>query len=183
MIIDIFFAIAVLLAILKGYRQGLVVAVFSVIALIVGLAAAIKLSAVVASYIGKAVNITDKWLPIVSFILVFVLVVLIIRWCAVLLRKAIEFSMMGWIDKLAGILLFTLLYLLIFSVVLFYCEQISLLKPETKTSSVTYEFIQPWGPKVMDAFGKILPLFKNMFTELKDFFGTMATQVPTITPQ
>ena len=43
------------LALIKGYRRGFIVAVFSLIAIIVGLAAAIKLSTVVAGRIGQAV--------------------------------------------------------------------------------------------------------------------------------
>ena len=71
MIIDIIVAVILILAIIKGYRQGLIVAFFSLIAFIVGLAAALKLSVVVAGYIGKAVNVSDKWLPIISFAVVF----------------------------------------------------------------------------------------------------------------
>ena len=52
MIIDIIFVILIVLALLQGYRRGLIVAVFSLISIIVGLAAAIKLSAVVANYLG-----------------------------------------------------------------------------------------------------------------------------------
>ena len=48
MIIDIIVVIILILAAIKGFRQGLIVALFSVIAFIVGLAAAIKLSVVVA---------------------------------------------------------------------------------------------------------------------------------------
>ncbi len=40
MIIDILFGILLLLAVIKGWRRGLIIAVFSVIAIIVGIAAA-----------------------------------------------------------------------------------------------------------------------------------------------
>ena len=70
MIIDILFAIVLILAILRGYKRGLIVGIFSFIAIIVGLAAAIKLSVVVAGYIGKAVKVSDEWLPFISFIVV-----------------------------------------------------------------------------------------------------------------
>ena len=72
MIIDIIVAVILILAIIKGYRQGLIVAFFSLIAFIVGLAAALKLSVVVAGYIGKAVNVSDKWLQFLIRPLFFV---------------------------------------------------------------------------------------------------------------
>ena len=73
MILDIIVAVILILAVIKGYRQGLIVALFSFIALIIGIAAAMKLSVVAAGYIGKAVNISDRWLPIISFAVVFLI--------------------------------------------------------------------------------------------------------------
>jgi membrane protein required for colicin V production len=43
---------------------------------------------------------------------------------------------------------------------------------------VTFPFIQPWGPKVIEGFGKILPVFQGMFDDLKDFFGDVSDHVP-----
>lgn len=179
MFIDIIFLLILLMAIIKGYRQGLLLGVFSVVAFIVGLAAAMKLSTVVAGHIGKATNISGQWLPVLSFIAVFIVVVLLIRWGAMLLQKAVEFSMMGWINKLAGILLFAFIYLLIYSILIFYVDQLHFIKKPTKASSVTYIYIQPLGQKVMDNIGKFIPYFDNMFTELKLFFESISKQVPT----
>ena len=46
--IDIIFAILIVIAIFKGYRKGFIIAIFSVLAFILGLAAALKLSATIA---------------------------------------------------------------------------------------------------------------------------------------
>jgi membrane protein required for colicin V production len=178
MIIDIILAIILILAVIKGFRQGLIVALFSVIAFIIGLAAAMKLSVVVAGYIGKAVNISDKWLPIISFAVVFLIVVLLVRWGAAFIQKTVEFAMLGWINRLGGILLYAALYVLIFSILVFYADQLNFIKPETKTESVSYAYIQPWGPKLMDGMGQIIPVFKGMFKDLEDFFDSVSKQVP-----
>ena len=143
MIIDIIVVIILILAAIKGFRQGLIVALFSVIAFIVGLAAAIKLSVVVGGYIGQAVNVSDKWLPIISFAVVFLIVVILVRLGAKFIQKTVELAMLGWVNRLGGILLYAVLYVLIFSILLFYAEQLSLIKPETIKESVTYEYIQP----------------------------------------
>jgi len=178
MILDIILIILLVLAVVKGYQRGLIIALFSIIAFIIGLAAAIKLSAVVAGYIGKTVKVSQQWLPILSFTLVFLVVVLLVNLGARLIRKAIKFSMLGWVDRLGGIILYAALYVFIFSVILFYAEQVNLVKPQTKQSSATYKYIQPLGPKVMDGFGKLVPVFKGMFTDLKNFFGGVSEEVP-----
>ena len=178
MILDIIVAIILILAVIKGYRQGLIVALFSVIAFIVGLAAAMKLSVVVAGYIDNAVNISNKWLPIISFAVVFLIVVLLVRLGAKFIQKSVEFAMLGWVNRIGGILLYAGLYILIFSILLFYAEQLNMIKAETKNDSVTYTYIQPWGPKLMDGLGKIIPVFKGMFEDLEDFFDGVSKQVP-----
>ena len=85
--------------------------------------------------------------------------------------------MLGWLNRIGGIILYAALYLIILSIFIFYAEKLQLLQPATIQSSQTYNFIQPWGPKVMDNFGKVIPLFKDMFTELGDFFNSLSNKI------
>ena len=157
-------------AIVKGLRQGLIIGIFSLVGWVIGLVAAIKLSAVVAVYLGDSLNIAAKWLPILSFILVFIAVMLLVRIGAGLLEKTIELTLMGWVNRIGGMLLYMLLYTFIFSIVLFYAGQLKLISEETSSGSLVYSRIRPIGPVVIDGFGKVIPVFKNMFTELEEFF-------------
>src|SRR5687767_2141623 len=101
--IDIIFLILVVLAIFKGYRRGLIVSLFSIIALMVGLAAAIKLSAITAGYLEGSLNVSARWLAVLSFIIVFIAAAFIVRLGAKALEKTVELAMMGWLNRLAGI--------------------------------------------------------------------------------
>lgn len=177
MLIDLIFAVILVLAILKGYQRGLVIGLFSLVAVIIGLAAAMKLSTVVAGYIGKAVKVSEEWLPIVSFAVVFLIVLLLIRLGARAIEKAIEVVLLGWVNKIGGIILFAAIYITVFSVLLFYAEQMKLLQADTIDKSVTYSFVQPWGPKAMNGFGSIVPIFKDMFSELEQFFDGVAKEI------
>lgn len=176
MIIDSIFAILMVMAIFKGYRRGFIIAVFSVLALLTGLAAAIKLSAVVAVYLKGSVNVSVKWLPAISFVLVFMAAVFLVRLGAAAIEKTVQFAMLGWVNRIGGMVLYALLYTIIVSVLLFYADKIHLLTPEAITASVTYNYIQPWGPKALAALGSVLPFFSNMFHDLESFFGKLATQ-------
>ena len=178
MILDIIVVVILIIAVIKGYRQGLIVALFSFIALIIGIAAAMKLSVVAAGYIGNAVKISDKWLPIISFAVVFLIIVLLVRLGAKFIQKTVELAMLGWVNRVGGILLYAGLYIIIFSVLLFYANQMNFIKPETKRQSVTYSYIQPWGPKLIEGLGKIIPVFKGMFQDLEDFFDNVSKEVP-----
>jgi membrane protein required for colicin V production len=177
MVLDLIFAVIIVLAIFKGYQRGLIVGLFSLVAVIIGLAAAMKLSTVAAGYIGKAVKISQEWLPVISFAIVFILVVLLIRLGANAIERTVEVVMLGWLNKLGGILLYAIIYTIVFSVLLFYAEQIKLIKPETIQQSAVYSFIQPWGPKAINGVGAVIPVFKDMFGELEHFFDGIAKDV------
>ncbi len=175
MIIDFFSVLLVTLACIKGYRKGFIVAIFSVVAIIIGLAAALKLSSLVAIKLKESLSTTAyQWLPFISFAIVFIGAVLLVRIGAKLIEKSVEMVMLGWINRLAGIFLYILLYLMVWSVFLFYAEKFDLFKTDTIKASMTYNYIQPLGPAVMNAFGKIIPFFKDMFTDLEEFFGKIS---------
>jgi membrane protein required for colicin V production len=180
MIIDLIFAVLMVLAVIHGYRRGLIVAVFSFIAIIVGLAAAIKLSTAVAKHLGQAVKISDRWLPVISFILVFIVVILLIRLGAKAIQRITETVMLGWANKLGGIILYAAIYTTVFSILLFYAAQMKMIKSETIQASVTYPFIQPWGPKAIDGLGAVIPFFKDMFTDLEQFFSGVSQKISGI---
>ena len=171
--IDVLFLLFMLLAVFKGLQRGFLLAVFSAVAFIIGLAAAMKLSAAVAGYLKGSAHVTTRWLPVLAFIGVFLVVVLLVRGGARLIEAAIDMAMMGWLNRLAGVLLYALVYTIILSVLLFYAIQVHIVSDNALAASATYRFIRPFGPVVIDGFGKLIPLFRDMFAQLEDFFGRL----------
>ncbi|MCY7309645.1 MAG: CvpA family protein, partial [Chitinophagaceae bacterium] len=127
--------------------------------------------------IGKAVKVSDEWLPVISFAVVFIHVILLIRLGAMAIEKKVEVAKLCRINKIGWVILFAAIYTVVFSVLLFYAEQVKLVEPETINKSVTYSFVQPWGPKAINGFGSIIPIFKDMFGELEQFFDGVAKKI------
>jgi membrane protein required for colicin V production len=174
MFIDIIVLGLLVLAIFKGFTKGLVVAVFSFLAFIVGLAAALKLSAFVAGYLGENINVAQRWLPVIAFLLVFFVVVLLVRIGAKAVEGALKLAMLGWLNRLGGIIFYALLYLFIISIILFYASQLHLIGEKTIKESISYSWLQTMAPSIMEAGGRIFPFLKNMFDDLSNFFGNVA---------
>ena len=176
--IDLAFLIMLVFAVIKGIRKGLIIGIFSLIAFIIGLAAAMKLSSVVAAYLGDSTNISSRWLPVLSFLLVFILVVAIVNLGAKLLEKAAEALMLGAVNKIGGIFFYLFLETMIFSVILFFIVQLKWVKPETIAESKVYPYVQPIGPWVINGLGEVVPMFKNLFKDLQQFFEGLAEKAP-----
>lgn len=174
MFIDIIFLLLMAMAIYKGYSRGFIVAVFSFFACIIGLAAALKLSAMVAQKLHEKMNVSSYFLPVISFALVFAAVVLIIRWAAKFIRKIARLAFLGWVDTFLGIMLYAALYLLVYSVILFYATKINFISSTTQAASISFSFVEPLAPGVINGIGNLLPFFSNMFADLSKFFENVS---------
>lgn len=170
MFIDVIVLVLVLLALYKGLRKGLVVALFSLLAFIIGLAAALKLSTLMAAYLGQNISISERWLPVLAFMAVFIIVVVLVRLGAKALEAALRVAMLGWANRIGGFIFFALLYLFIFSVLLFYAHNLHLIQEETAKTSHTFPYLKPLAPKIIQEVSAVFPFFKNMFSQLSSFF-------------
>jgi membrane protein required for colicin V production len=172
--IDLLFLIVLFLAIVQGWRKGFVLALFSVLCCVLALAAAVKLSAVVAARLQPGLSISSRWLPVIAFILVFVAAALLVRWIARLIEAGLNLLLLSWLNRLGGILLFILLYMAVYSVILFYGTHMQIISPEAVKASHSYPWIAPWGPGVVRFVEKLIPAGREMFAELETFFDKMA---------
>lgn len=170
MLIDIVLLALMALALFKGFSRGFIIATFSLLAFIIGIAAAMKLSAMVAGYLSATAGVTGQWLPVFSFMLVFIGVVFFVKWGAAIIKKAVSFVLLGWVDKLAGVLLYAVLYVMILSVLLFYASKVGLIPADMQQASASYPYIEPWAPRIIDGIGKVIPWFSDMFKDLSGFF-------------
>lgn len=180
MFIDFIFLIVLVLAIFKGYSRGLIVAVFSLVAFFIGLMAAIKFSASVAGWMQDRSGYQTTWMPFIAFVVVMAGVMLLIRLGANMIEKAVKLVMLGWLNKVGGIVFFALIYITFFSIILFYANNLGLLTEETISSSRTYPLIAPWGVKAINAIGEVIPMFKGLFDQLETFFDNAAKHPPQI---
>lgn len=177
MLIDFIFAILLIIACIKGFRKGLIIAIFSIIAFIIGLAAALKLSLYISNYLKERISIPSNLLPLISFAFVFLIVVLLVNLGGKLIDKIFKLASLGWANKLSGMILYMVLYAIIFSIFLFYAEKIHLIQHTLIQSSKIYPFVQPFGPRVINELGTIIPAFKNMFADLENFFNALPGKI------
>ncbi len=173
MIIDIIVILITLFALFKGYKKGFVVALFSLAGLIIIMAAGIPLSIQMANYFGGDKNNAKPWLPIATFLLVSIIIMLLMRWIAVLVSTAFNWTLLGGVNRLAGACLFVFIYLTIISVLVFYAIGLNILSVHTIQSSYTAHYLEWWGSKSIELLSVILPFLKSSFSELKNYFTSV----------
>jgi membrane protein required for colicin V production len=158
----------------QGFRKGVIMAVFSFGALFIGVAAAVKLSAVSAVWLSEALGMPSKWWPVLSFIAVLVVVSALVRNVGRLLEKTAEDVMLGPLNRMAGFVVFALLYLMLYSILLYYMDRLGLIRAEVRSASTTFGTVSAWGPAAIGMLGRIFPFLGDVFRELQEFFEGMS---------
>lgn len=174
MLIDILLGIIALYAIYKGWTRGVILGVFSFLALILGLAAALKLSTEVGLYLEEQSGQPGKFWPAIAFVLLFFGVALLVRLLAAVLKKLMKLVLLGWLNRLAGILFYLLAYAIVFSVILWLADQMQLLPVDMKMNSLAYERIQFLGPRAVENITGWMPWFRDIFEQIEQFFGRLS---------
>ncbi len=178
MILDALFLIFLILFGIRGYSKGIVVALFSVLAILLGALGALKLSGTVADMLFDGGSKGGRWAPLLAYSIVFLLIVLLVRAGARLLQRSFEAVSLGWINRLSGALLYAFLLSFVFSSMLWLCNQMGLIQPETQASSHTYAYLEPVAPKVFSLIGTVIPFAKHIFEDLSVFFDRVNQSIP-----
>lgn len=177
MTIDWIYFICLAFFLYRGFRKGFLLAICSIIALLAGIAAALKLSGTFVSLLSEDHPHLAKWAPILVYIIVFLIVAWIVRIAGRLLQKSIEMVALGWLNRLTGAALYGLLISLVFSILLWLLSRMELLSPQTILASHTYPVLEPLAPKIMAGIGLVIPLFKDGFQNLNELFEKLNQQI------
>lgn len=176
MIIDVIFIALMAFAVFKGMSKGFIQSLFSLVAFFIGLAAALKLSAVVSNYLSAHFKMEGKWLPFLSFVLVFASFIILFFYLGKFFEKTTEMMMLGWLNKFGGVCLYMLLNGILFSTFLFYAVQMHLFTQQNINDSFSYPYISPLAPAFTHYLGKLIPFFKDIFLQLEEYFDNIAVR-------
>ncbi|MBA2423538.1 MAG: CvpA family protein [Chitinophagales bacterium] len=174
--IDIVWLILALFGLWKGWTQGLILSIFITLAWIIGLLGALKLSSVMSHTLQEIFNIQADYLPVLSFIVVFILIALLIYLVGKSLEKIIEMAHLGIINKISGAILRIGIYTLLFGIFLRMIDQIGFIKPELKASSKTYGTITDVTAYIINHASGLMPVIKKLFEGFHNFFEKVPAQ-------
>lgn len=173
MAIDVIGIILIVLFFIRGYMKGIIVAVFSLLAIILGIICALKLSEWLAQWMLEKGWITNGWGQVLSYLILFFGVVLLVRIVAKAIEGSARLAMLGMVNGLIGGVVYALMAAIVWSCMLWVGSQTGLIKPEMIAQSKTYSYISPLAPWVFDHVGDVLPFAKDVFKDLSGFFDKL----------
>jgi membrane protein required for colicin V production len=173
--IDLIIALLALAGVYLGYQRGLIVAIFSFVSLWLGMLLAFRFSSWVAAWLGERVTVSDRWLPILAFLLVLVGVVLLVRLGAKALEGMLELAQLGIANRLAGAFLYLVLLLSLCAALFQGLTWAGLITEADRNGSIYLQHIQPFFMHGLEGLGEWLPGGKDIFKSLEKYFQSTPT--------
>ncbi len=112
-IIDIILLLCFIPAIINGIRKGLIAQVIAILVLILGTWLSYKFATLVGIWMVQWIDSSQQLLNIIAFIIIFIIVALVLNMVGNLLEKTIKIILLGWLNRLLGVVFSLLKWFLI----------------------------------------------------------------------
>ncbi len=165
--IDLVFAILLLWSAYRGYTKGFIIQLATLAALLLGILGAVMFSDITSSLIIKKFDISGQYLPIISFAVTFVVIVIAVHLFARMLNKLIDAIALGIVNRLLGVLFSVLKIAFIVSIILVLINKAdnkyNFIPDETKENSLLYKPLSNFAPMIFPYlnFDKIREKFEE----------------------
>ena len=150
--LDIILAIPLLWGLYKGVSKGIIKELASLVALIVGIYGAVHFADSIQPYLKSEFSIESSFLPIISFAIMFVGIVLVVRFVGFIVDKIIKIVALGLLSRLLGGVFGVLKTAFIISALLLvfntFDYHLNLIPLVQKNSSVLYKPISNMIPSI-----------------------------------
>jgi len=172
--IDIIWIVLAIYGIWKGWTKGLILSLFTTLAWGLGILAAVKLSSVAATALHDNFNIESNYMPVISFLAVFIVIALVIYLIGKSLEKIIEVANMGFLNKMAGAVLYVVIFTAVLSIFIWLIDQGALISTTVKAQSKTYGFINQISDFMINDLASYTPKVKQMFEDFQEFIKDLS---------
>lgn len=152
-ILDLVILIFTGILMILGFRKGFIISLATLVALILGLYLAIRFSFWTSGLIQKYLEVSPGYLPVISFIVTFILVLIGVLVIGKMVEKLVDLAGIGFLNHLAGLILgfikATLILSLVFYILLIVDPKEKLITPKAKNESVFYELVSGVIPALL----------------------------------
>tara|TARA_R110000737_G_scaffold236920_1_gene249310 strand:+ start:1040 stop:1612 length:573 start_codon:yes stop_codon:yes gene_type:complete len=166
-VIDIVILIILVLGAFRGFQKGLLLEIVGLFAFILGIIGGFQFTPLVAGFLDGYFTKVPGLIPVISFIIVFVVIVLAVNLIGLALKKTIDLTLLGSFDDLAGSLAGILKWALALSFLLWLLTFFGFqLADEYVEGAKIYPFVVSLAPWMIDTISVVLPFVKEFFEKL-----------------
>lgn len=142
--------------------------IVAVLALLLGIFGAFKLLHLGMDFLDKHFEISGKFLPYISFILLFIGIVILVNLLGRSIKKVADMAFLGGFDKIAGALIGLIKWAFGMSVLVWLTESFNIGPSEEMTEGARiYPFIEVMAPQVLNFIGGLVPFANDLIESIE----------------
>ena len=155
--LDIVIGLLLLWGLYIGLKNGLLIEIAAIIALVAGIYGAIHFSYIAGNYLSEHWQWNEKYINIAAFIITFIVIVVLIHMAGKLLTKVANIALLGLLNKIAGAIFGMVKVAVILGALFIFFDKTAvtshLLSDKAKEDSALYEPVKEIGAFI---FSKVL---------------------------
>jgi membrane protein required for colicin V production len=161
---DIILLVFFLIGAYSGYKEGFLMELFSLLAIILGVFGGFKLMGYAMIYLQDEFNADKATLPYIAFFVVFIIIVIVVTLIGRMFKHLADKSFLGSMDKALGAALGILKTAFVVSIIIWIADSLKLSPPLAWTDeSWLYPFTASIAPGISAWVGGFIPFFKEIF--------------------
>lgn len=153
-IFDVIILIILLYGLIKGFIKGFIIEVAGIIALILGVTGSFKFTSILEVYLNSYVDWSPKTVQIISFIILFIIIIYAVSLLAKMITKTLKIIALGMINRIFGGIFGLLKWCVILSSLVLVSQEINeiitLIPDKTLKDSVSYNLLDKLGEFLFD---------------------------------
>lgn len=154
-----------------GFRKGLLIEIIGIIAFVLAIIAGFKLMEVGITILSEYIDGYTELMPFISFIVIFLAIILLINMLGKLLKKMIDMTILGGFDRAAGAVVGLLKWAIGVSILLWLCLNFGVELPGQSDDLVLYPFMVELGPNLISRLDTVLPFAQDMLDSIKEMIS------------
>jgi membrane protein required for colicin V production len=169
--LDIILLIPLVFGAYLGFKKGLLLEIVSFLAFFLAIIGAFKLADFGQELLSPYFQNWEKALPIISFLFLFIGILLLVNMIGKIAKKIIDMTLLGGLDNFAGALLGLLKWAFGVSLILWLATSIDMeLTPNMTDETYIYPIVASIAPFIFDSFSEYMPFIQDIFNNVKSTF-------------
>ena len=173
--LDLVFLIPCAYFLIQGLRKGIIIQVFSFIALLLAVIGSLKLThaVVTALELGGKSAIT----PYVVYLLVFVILFVAVIFAAKIIERILKTAQLNLFNRIAGAVFGIFKAIFFVSLLYWITDQANILNETQKEASFFFLKLKNVAPAIISFITNNLGIAKNIIGQIEEFFGIIARKI------
>jgi len=170
--LDLILLVPLIYGAYNGFKKGFILEVISVIAFILAIMGSFALLQWGMDLLNDYFAINSQLLPYVSFILIFLGIIIIVNLLGKVAKKVVDFVLLGPVDKMAGAIVSLIKWSFGVSIIIWLTDTFGISVLEAwKEDSIIYPYLLTFAPLVVELFSQLLPFAQDLFDSIKDLLA------------